>query len=81
MALEGPSNLTSQGSVTPGLWLSLLPRRSVLFETTLVPLPSHHEPHPNAKRKETLKVSQPISRQHAGGRPLPPQVDVNGGRY
>lgn len=57
--------------------LSLPPGKTVSFETTLVPLPAHLEPHLSPKGKGMLKISQPVSRKHGGGgggRGLPPQV-------
>lgn len=65
MITEGPS----QGPMSHGLHLSLPlpPRRSVSFETTLVPLPAHLEPHLSPKGKAMLKISETISRQLGGG--------------
>lgn len=69
MISEGPSSLTSQGPMIHGLHLSLPlpPRRSVSFETTLVPLPAHLAPHLSPKGKAMLKISEPVSRQPGSG--------------
>lgn len=50
MIPEGPSNRTSQGSVTHGVCCLLPLGRSVSFETTPVPLPTALKPHLSSRR-------------------------------